>query len=226
VFFDCDGVIFDSNGFKLDALRHALSGYPAPAIAQMELFWSAHGGMARYPKLEHFFRNILPIDGQSTEDTSMQLHRAAARFGEFARRAFISARPIAEALALARHAGSERCFVVSGADQGELCDIFRDKQLSPLFKEVCGSPTKKLAHVTRILAERHCESRRALLIGDGAIDFQVCQSLGMPFIYLDQHSEWTAAKATLAGAPNVALFDTWPEVLNFLEVGLPSDRVT
>jgi len=221
VLLDCDGVIFDSNGFKLDALRHALAAYPAAAVAQMELFWSANGGMARHPKLEHFFRNILPAEASSTEAPSIQLDRAAARFGEFARRAFTSAQPIAEALELARHAGRERCFVVSGADQAELRDIFRDKQLTHLFEDICGSPTEKLAHVRRILAEHSCEPPQALLIGDGAIDFEVCQRLGVPFIYLDQHSEWTAAKATLAGAPNVALFDTWPEVLSYLEIRSP-----
>jgi len=26
IFLDCDGVIFDSNGFKLEALRHAIAG--------------------------------------------------------------------------------------------------------------------------------------------------------------------------------------------------------
>jgi phosphoglycolate phosphatase-like HAD superfamily hydrolase len=213
IFFDCDGVIFDSNGFKVEALRQVLAAYPERAVAEMERFWTANGGMARRPKFEHFFLEILRIDEPSAE-----LDLAVARFGELARQAFTSAQPSAEALQLARNAGRERCFVVSGADQSELRDIFRDKQMSHLFREICGSPTAKLAHVKRILEERRCEPQHALLIGDGAGDFEVCRTLGVPFIYLDQYSEWAAAKATLAGLPNVAAFDTWAQVTSYLEL--------
>jgi phosphoglycolate phosphatase-like HAD superfamily hydrolase len=218
VLLDCDGVIFDSNGFKLEALRQALVGYPERAVAEMERFWTAHGGMARYPKLEHFFRQILPVEGAKVEAVSTEVDRVAARFGELSRRAFASAQPIPEALAFARTTGTHRCFVVSGADQAELRDIFRDKEIDGLFEEVCGSPTSKLAHVERILAERRCDPARALLIGDGAGDFEVCRTLGVPFIYLDQYSEWTAAKASLAGITDVAVFDTWSQVLSYLGI--------
>jgi phosphoglycolate phosphatase-like HAD superfamily hydrolase len=169
--------------------------------------------MARRLKLAHFFGQILCL-----EDTSTHVELAANRFGELARRAFVSAQPIAEALEFARRVGHERCFVVSGADQAELRDIFRDKQIAGLFKEICGSPTAKLAHVQRILAEQRCEPEGALLIGDGAGDFDVCRSLGVPFLYLDQYSEWSAAKATLAGLPEVAMFDTWPDLLTYLDL--------
>ena len=213
VFLDCDGVIFDSNGFKLEALRRALAGHPQAALDEMERFWSAHGGMGRRTKLEHFFREILrlePID----EHVLLSL----ARCGEFSRRAYATQTPIMPALELARHAGRERCFVVSGADQTELRDVFQAKALTSLFGEVCGSPTTKLAHVERILAERRCAPGDALLIGDGAVDFDVCQRLGVPFIYLDQFSEWTAAKSTLMGAPNVIVCDTWPDILSRLGI--------
>lgn len=209
VFFDCDGVIFDSNGFKLEALRYALAGYPQPALEQMELFWSANGGMARYRKLEHFFVQVLG----EREGVAERVAATAARFGEFSRRAYDPSQPIAEALELARDAGAERCFVVSGADQAELRDVFQAKELSARFAQICGSPVTKLAHVQRILAERACAPERALLIGDGAGDFEVCQTLGLPFIYLDQYSEWRAAEATLARASQVISCSTWQELL-------------
>lgn len=213
VFLDCDGVIFDSNGFKLDALRHALYGYPPAAVAEMELFWSANGGVSRYTKLEHFFRQIL-----NTDDVVARVHAAAARFGEYARRAYDPALPVAEALHLARDAGSGRCFVVSGADQDELRDVFSSKGLTGLFAQICGSPVSKLDHVRRILNERGCAPDEAIFIGDGAGDYDVCRSLGVPFLYLDQYSEWVHARATLNGALNALAFDTWSELLTFLEV--------
>gem|GEM_PF-1411174 len=213
VFLDCDGVIFDSNGFKLDALRHALVGYPAEALSEMELFWSANGGMARQTKLEYFFSQLL-----GSNDVAAEVAAAAERFGDYARRAYDPVQPIAAALELARDAGSSRCFVVSGADQTELRDIFRAKHLSSLFAEVCGSPTAKLTHVARILQEQQCPPERAVLIGDGAGDFDVCRRLGVPFIYLHEYSEWLAAKPTLRGLPDVLVFDTWQSLLDRLGI--------
>ena len=39
VFFDCDGVIFDSNGFKIEAMRRTLDGYAPGEVSPMEAFW-------------------------------------------------------------------------------------------------------------------------------------------------------------------------------------------
>ena len=193
VFLDCDGVIFDSNGFKLDALRHALAGFPAPAVREMESYWSANGGVSRYEKLGYFFAEILHA-GQVAELVTA----AALRFTAFSRRAYTNCAPLPEALLFARLTGAERCFVVSGTDQDELRDVFAEKQLSLSFSQICGSPTSKLSHVKRILEEHGCPAERALFIGDGGGDFDVARRLGLPFIYIDQYSEWRAAKAWLA----------------------------
>lgn len=213
VFLDCDGVIFDSNGFKQAALRSVLAEYPPAAVDAMELFWTANGGMSRYRKLEHFFREILPLD-----DVSERVRVTAERFGRLARQAYASAQPVGEALVVARDAGAERCFVVSGADQTELRDIFADKGLAALFGEVCGSPTTKLDHVRRILHERACPPERAIFIGDGGGDFEVGRTLGVPFVYLNQFSEWRDAAAALHGVPEALYVETWPELLALLEL--------
>ena len=216
LFLDCDGVIFDSNGFKLEALRYALAGYPEPPMREMEAHWSANGGVSRYQKLEHFFRELAP-----TEHVSEAVASAAARFGEYSRRAYAHCAPVPEALQLAQDAGPERCFVVSGADEAELRDVFAEKHLSALVAQICGSPVPKASHVERILQERRCVPADALFIGDGGGDFEVCRRLGVPFIYLDQYSEWTNAKATLKGVASVLVCDTWRELL--AQLGVAAD---
>jgi phosphoglycolate phosphatase-like HAD superfamily hydrolase len=213
VFLDCDGVIFDSNGFKLDAIRNVLADYPAPRVAEMLRFWSENGGMSRYRKLEYFFRDLL-----GTSDVAEQVRTTALRFGELVRRAYVGVEPIGEALALARDAGSRRCFVVSGADQDELRDIFAEKGIGGLFAEVCGSPVPKLEHVTRILRERGCQAERALFIGDGGSDFELSQTLGLPFVYLDEYSEWERAADVMRDAEAVVRADTWQDLLELLEI--------
>jgi len=214
VFLDCDGVIFDSNGFKLEALRYALAGYPEPALREMVAYWSANGGVSRYEKLAHFFGAIL-----KTDDVSGRVAAAAARFTRFSREAYAASEPVPAALDFAKKTGAARCFVVSGTDQDELRDVFAQKQLSPLFAEVCGSPTSKLAHVERILEARGCPPGRALFIGDGGGDFDVARRLGVPFVYIDQYSEWRAAKETLQAASSAIICETWSDLLAQLSGG-------
>lgn len=214
VFLDCDGVIFDSNGFKLEALRYALAGYPEPALREMDAYWTANGGVPRYEKLAHFFSQILKVS-----DVAERVAQAAQRFTQFSRRAYAEHDPLPDALRFIRQTSSERCYVVSGTDQEELRDVFAQKQLSSLVSEVCGSPVGKLAHLTRILEARGCPAERALFIGDGGGDFDVARRLGVPFVYLDQYSEWRAAKTTLGAASAVvAVCDTWHDILTLLEL--------
>jgi len=215
VFLDCDGVIFDSNGFKLDALRHALAGFPAPALRDMEAYWTENGGVSRYEKLGYFFAEIL-----QTSEIAEHVAAAARRFTEFSRRAYSGCSPVPEALLFARLTGAERCFVVSGTDQEELRDVFAAKQLSQAFAQICGSPTSKLAHVTRILEEHRCPGERALFIGDGGGDFAVARRLRVPFVYIEQYSEWKSAHGKLSGAPDVLVCETWDDILSQLGLRL------
>jgi hypothetical protein len=51
------------------------------------------------------------------------------------------------------------------------------------------------------------------LIGDGAMDFRVCQALGIHFAYLAEYSEWLGASEQLANAEPVSVAQTWQELL-------------
>ena len=214
LFLDCDGVIFDSNAFKLRACLAVLAEYPEPAVAEMARFWSANGGMSRQRKFDHFFRDLHPVT-----DVAAHVSAAVERFGTLSRAAFVDTTPIPEALLVARDAGPERSFVVSGADQAELRDIFAEKGLNRLFPAVFGSPTAKLDHVARILQERNCPAERALFVGDGGGDFEVSQRLGLPFVFLAQYSDWDGAREALAGAEQAIGVDTWTDLLALLHVG-------
>lgn len=207
VFLDCDGVIFDSNGFKIDGMRHALSGFDAAKLEAMQDFWTANGGVSRYEKFRHFFSHIAP-----EPDVAQAVRRAAERFGVFSRAAYTTHTPVPEALELARHAGAERCYVVSGADEAELVSVFAEKGISHLFSGVYGSPRPKLELVRTVLERVGAQPAEALLIGDGAGDHRVATTLGMQFVYLAQFSEWRAARECLSTSPGVVWADTWGDL--------------
>jgi phosphoglycolate phosphatase-like HAD superfamily hydrolase len=204
LFLDCDGVIFDSNGFKIEAMRQTLQGHAAPEIDAMELFWRSNGGASRFVKFEHFYSHIAP-----RVDVKQAMQAAAARFGQLSLAAYADVLPVPAALEFARAAGAERCHVVSGAAQVELESVFASKHIASLFASILGSPTPKRELVARVLEQRGCPASEALLIGDGAMDFRVSQELGVHFIYLAEFSEWSGAHAALTGADGVSVARDW-----------------
>lgn len=208
VFLDCDGVIFDSNGFKRAAMARVLSHYPAPLREAMTAFWRGNGGMSRRVKFEYFFRELA-----NSPDWENLTEVAVQRFGVYSLEGFLHVEPLAGALTLMRSVGRDRLVVVSGADQNELRQVFREKQIELLVSEVLGAPIKKLQLVETVLAARGVSVDEALLIGDGARDFEVCRTLGMQFVYLHEHSEWDGAPETLAEASNARWAETWAELL-------------
>jgi phosphoglycolate phosphatase-like HAD superfamily hydrolase len=213
IFFDCDGIIYDSNGFKQRAMRHALAGQDERALAEMSEFWRKNGGMSRFAKLQHFFTHIAPH-----LDVAGQVAAAAQRFGEYSRAAYDECAPLAAALRAAAAAGAARCHVVSGAAQSELESVFVAHGIASHFASVLGSPTPKLELVSGVLAARRCPPECAVLIGDGAMDFRVALALGIHFVYLAQYSEWLGAQEQLAAAEPVSVAETWQELLSGLGV--------
>ena len=213
LFLDCDGVVFDSNAFKIEAMRRTLADYSAAQVAQMERFWRSNGGVSRFVKFTHFFTHIAPRLDAETAMTA-----AAARFGQLSRAAYDDVDPVPAALSFARASGAERCHIVSGAAQVELESVFAAKGIADHFASILGSPRTKLELVTGVMAERRCRPSEALLIGDGSMDFHVSQELGMHFIFLAEFSEWTHATSALAGAPGVSVAHSWKELLDALEV--------
>ena len=87
---------------------------------------------------------------------------------------------------------------------------------APLFASILGSPRTKLELCAGVLAERRCRPSDAILIGDGAMDFRVCQELDIHFVYLSEFSEWAGADAALSGAPGVSVASRWDDLLALL----------
>jgi phosphoglycolate phosphatase-like HAD superfamily hydrolase len=219
-FFDCDGVVFDSNGFKITAMLQVLRDHSEEQRASMCRYWRNNGGMSRNAKFRNFFENIAN-DCRSDEQVMDAVAAAVAEFGRYSLEGYLQVEPVAEALSLARHVGRERAVIVSGAAESELRDVFRRKHIDGLFAEILGSPTGKLDLVKQVLERRNVMPEEALLIGDGAGDFEVCQTLGLYFVYLDCYSEWEGAKAALTDARGVAgvrWAKDWPTLLKIFGV--------
>lgn len=213
VFMDCDGVIYDTNRLKCDAYVHALDVYPRAIVDELVRYHRATGGVSRYLKIDRFFREMHPV-----ADVDVHTRRALVRFSEFCERGYERMRPRPEALAFADlMGGPARVHVVSGSDQAELRRVFESAGVREHFAEIWGSPVGKKAHLSRIAAEAEVPLSRCLFVGDGWGDWDAATTLGVPFVYLSEMSEWDDGKATIARAPataRIAEAPTWDSLLH------------
>jgi phosphoglycolate phosphatase-like HAD superfamily hydrolase len=205
---DCDGILFDSNGFKIEGMRRALSEEPEALVAQMVEFWRQSGGVSRWAKFRHYFEEISPA-----ADVEAAIDSACERFGAYSLAAYDEHAPLPEGLQVVRAVGPLRAVVVSGASQAELETVFTRKGIAPLFSEILGSPTTKLDLVVRVLTTRALDAEEVLFIGDGAGDYQVARDLCVPFIFLNQFTDWTGARDALRDDPSVVWAEDWNELL-------------
>jgi len=210
-FMDCDGIIFDVNRLKARAFVDALDDYPLAARQRFAAYQRDQGGVSRYVKFRHFFEKIHPV-----EHVEESVQAALSFFAARSQAAYRTLVPRPEALRFAeRMGGASHCYVVSGSDHDELRAQFDHHQIRQHFADVLGSPVTKPEHVSRLLAERRVDPRDALFVGDGRADWDAARGAGMPFVFLQEMSEWAGAAATLDDTDAIVA-TTWNELLGWL----------
>lgn len=184
--FDCDGVILNSNQVKTQAFYKAALFYGEAAAESLVNYHIQHGGISRYRKFEVFLNQLIP-----PETTGPNLDELLALYAEEVRRGLLTCE-VAEGLAqLRQQTASSRWLIVSGGDQNELRDIFRQRRLDSLFNGgIFGSPDTKDHILQRELAEGNIQPP-ALFLGDSQYDSQAAMATGLDFVFI---SGWTEFK--------------------------------
>ncbi len=188
--FDCDGVILDSNRVKTEAFRQAAMPYGEAAADRLVAHHTAHGGVSRYRKFEHFIAEIVEpgCEGPGLE-ALLERYAAAVQDG-------LMACGVAEGLADLRAATPDaRWLVVSGGDQAELRDVFGRRGLDVFFDGgIFGSPDTKDEILAREIAGGNIRGP-ALFLGDSRYDHQAASAAGLDFVFLRGWSEFAGWEA-------------------------------
>ena len=191
IIFDCDGVLLDSNRIKTEAFRVAALPYGKAAADALVAHHVTNGGISRYKKFATFLEAILPhyapniVPGQDGPDVEQLLinYARAVRSG-------LMTCAVADGLeALRAHTSHARWLVVSGGDQDELCQIFTERDIAPLFDGgIFGSPDTKDEILKREKALGNI-SGHALFLGDSRYDYQAATGAGLDFAFVSGWSE-------------------------------------
>ena len=141
IFFDCDGVILNSNSIKTSAFYHIAYAW-GPEVAQLFAnYHMSNGGISRYVKIDHLVNSILPSIGVNLVNrqnviSDLLLQYQACVFEKLCLSEMTSALPL-----LSKLNPDSLWFVVSGGLETELRSVFKEKNIDSFFKGgIYGSP--------------------------------------------------------------------------------------
>jgi phosphoglycolate phosphatase-like HAD superfamily hydrolase len=183
MFFDCDGVLLNSNAAKSAAFYRILRPYgDAAAIAFLD-YHQRNGGMSRFRKLDYFFSSILQREARPSEKETLLDKFAAEVEGELLSCA------VAEGIGRLRElTASSRWIVVSGSEQSQLRRCLAARGLGHYFDGgIFGSPATKTEIVTRSIASAETPLP-AVLLGDSRTDLEAARGVGLDFVFV---AAWT-----------------------------------
>jgi phosphoglycolate phosphatase-like HAD superfamily hydrolase len=185
IVFDCDGVVLNSNHLKIQAyfdvaIQFGANQVQAKALVDHHI---ALGGISRYPKFEYFLSEIMhqPV----TEDA---MHHLLLSFTEQVKILLSNCEISPHLHALKKAVPSAKWMILSGGDQAEIREIFKQRGLDSLFEGgIFGSPDNKDQVLGREKINGNIQFP-ALFIGDSRYDYQASTQAGLDFIFL---SDWT-----------------------------------
>ena len=193
--FDCDGVILDSNRIKTEAFYQAALPYGKAAAEALVQYHVSNGGISRYKKFAFFLEHLLTeFPAKEPESNESKYNKAIetllTRYAAFVAKGLNQCN-VAEGLPQLRHQTSHaRWLVVSGGDQQELREVFRERGIEHFFDGgIFGSPETKDTILARESATRNI-ARPALYFGDSHYDYKASRNAGLDFVFLNGWSEW------------------------------------
>ncbi|HDH05755.1 MAG TPA: HAD family hydrolase [Nitrospirae bacterium] len=183
VVFDCDGVIFDSNGLKTKAFREVLSSYPSDVVDKFIQYHQVYGGISRYVKFRVFQTDFL-----HTEINESLIEEQIGNFGQVCRRLYKSAEFTPGCLDTLEYlARKYSLYVASGGAEDELREVFHDKGVANYFKLILGAPKKKNECVREIVKLE--KSKHIVFVGDAKADMVAAHQEGLSFVFMSQFSD-------------------------------------
>lgn len=206
--FDCDGVILNSNKVKTQAFYEVALNYGQDKAQALVEYHVQNGGVSRYLKFEYFIKEILRQPNTQVLQNGL-LDNFAAKVKVGLMKSDI-AQGLLELRELTAHA---KWLVVSGGDQDELREIFKERDLLDLFDGgIFGSPDNK-----DIILHRELDSQNILMpslfLGDSKYDYQASDAAGLDFVFL---TGWTEVKdwKEWAEAKKIKTFNNINELRN------------
>jgi phosphoglycolate phosphatase-like HAD superfamily hydrolase len=179
--FDCDGVILDSNQFKLTAMSRALQiCIPSITLQTLNLcadYFKENFGRSRFHHVDLFLEKFILIenDQQAEHVRECVLSEYAIFCDEGYRRAEV-VRGFSEVVVKLK---SDK-FVASGTEEQQLKRALKSRNLQSLFVDIFGAPRSK-ADILSMIKEKYLTRTKIAVIGDSLVDLDAAVANGLYF---------------------------------------------
>jgi len=178
IFWDFDGVIFDSMKIKSDGFIELFEEHDNLSLKKMEEYHYLYGGVSRFDKIRYFYTDIL--GKEIREDEVVAFADEFAKIIE--KKLFNRDNLIMDSVNfIEKNYKKYRFHIVSGAENNELnriCDTF---DLSKYFITIEGSPIKKDILIKDVLENYSYTKDECILIGDAITDYNASKKNGIGF---------------------------------------------
>jgi HAD superfamily hydrolase (TIGR01549 family) len=179
LFFDFDGVLFNSNKIRTKGFETIFSEYPKHMVDKLVDYHNRNGGLSRYHKIRYFFENIL------IKEISDELLKAYAdKYREvMSAELFDEKLQIEDSINFLKTKRNKfvKIYIVSGSDQKELRSLCEFLEIKDLFDGIYGSPIAKNDLVKNVLRNNSFKLAECCLIGDSLNDKDAALINGIAF---------------------------------------------
>jgi len=185
IIFDCDGVLLNSNHIKTEAFYETVEVYGKRVANKFVQYHQTHGGISRYDKFDYFVNSILGLKDKSlSKEVKEELLN---NFSSILRNK-LSGCEISDAIAELKTQTLNNWLVISGSDEAELRNLFKERDLTTFFEGgIFGSPDDKITIIERELNNGNISSP-AIFFGDAKYDFDCADLFGIDFVFC---RKWT-----------------------------------
>lgn len=185
-FFDCDGVLLDSNQLKSESFYEVALPYGKENAQALVEYNKRLGGVTRFEKFRYFFETIL-----EKKSFEKELENALNNFSTLVCEKLISCpetsgvRDFLDSLPT-----DTKKYVVSGGAQSEIQYVFKQRSLDTYFNSIYGGPDSKELIMSNRVKSSGMEYP-AVFIGDSCYDYEVATRFNLDFFFMTQHTEFT-----------------------------------
>ena len=209
--FDCDGVILDSNTLKSNAFTKALPGESPDLVAKFVEYHKKNGGISRYEKFRYYFEEM-----KKQVETEVEINKALNNFSAISSEGLLQCNYIPGVVELIGELFNlnKGLFVVSGSDEKELIQVFRQRGIDHYFENIYGSPASKAENTKKVISDMS-KTKKGLFFGDSKSDYNASKKFGLDFVFVKGHTDWEEWP-TLINSKDYIIIDNFCKMRGFV----------
>ena len=182
LFFDCDGVILNSNKIKTKAFYKIGLQFGESEAKKLVDYHLNNGGVSRYKKINFFQKSIL-----LNEDRKLY-NKLVLDYGNTVKQDLLKTEISKGIFEIRKYFPRSNLSVVSGSDQNELRWVFKKLGIYNIFNiGIFGSPDSK-EQIFKNLFEKFNNYESGIFFGDSKYDYQVSKLFNIDFVFM---SDWS-----------------------------------